>query len=114
MHQHTAHSQALAVAGVARARSAYVCAMPANGSWRIASTTFATLDQKPGPGGFGASLALWALVRGHGLPPGTPGGFLRVRLRSAGVPQPIVRTIAQEWARGTNRTPRTTRNTARP
>jgi hypothetical protein len=51
MHQHTAHSQALAVAGVARVRSAYVCAMPANGSWRIASTTFATLVQKPGPGG---------------------------------------------------------------
>ena len=45
------HSQAVAGAGVARVRSAYVCAMPTNGSWHLATILFATHDPKPGPGG---------------------------------------------------------------
>jgi hypothetical protein len=50
MYQHTEHSQAVAGVGVARMRSV-LCAMPNTGSWRIASTVFATHDRKPGPGG---------------------------------------------------------------
>jgi hypothetical protein len=51
MYQDTAHSQAVAGTGVARVRSASVCAMPTNGSWHLATILFATHDPKPGPGG---------------------------------------------------------------
>jgi len=51
MYQYTEHSQAAAGTGVTRVRSAVVCAMPSNGSWRIATTLFATHDPKPVPGG---------------------------------------------------------------
>ena len=36
MYQDTVHSQAVAGTGVARVRSASVCAMPTNGSWHLA------------------------------------------------------------------------------
>ena len=51
MYHDTAPSQAVAGTGVARVRSASVCAMPTNGSWHLATILFATHDPKPGPGG---------------------------------------------------------------